>query len=238
MPCDQLVHFKPHACSQTCVASFETQTHHIKHVNPLLIPMMHGWQRHIIFSARNKFKFVNYMAPCGRWLRTTSEIDKYLYLVDSVLTIDMFSLEYSIQTHREFEANAKFLKIEDVANGLENMQISCVNCVDEFMPEDYEYSAHRRPLKDVPLKIDPELMECCNCEDNCRDRLKCACWRKTFEATMFANGKVNTNVGYKHRRISEIVGLFFNIQLLIVCYFVKRLLFLNFSFQSNNFESE
>jgi histone-lysine N-methyltransferase SETDB1 len=202
---DEIIRFMPHPCTPTCVAKWETSVDRVKFINPLLMPMLHGWQRHLYnqSKAQTRVKWVNYMTPCGRVLRSTGEIDRYLYMTDSRLTIDMFSFDYFINTDREFEANARFLQIADISFGKENMPISCVNCVDGDQPDDFEYSAHRRPLNGVPLNTHINNMEGCDCEDNCRDHMKCACWRKTFEATTFISDDMNTNVGYKKRRLNN-----------------------------------
>lgn len=207
---DEIIEFEPHPCSSACVAKWENRFSHVKSVNPLLMPALHGWQRHICHQSKNQNgskKWVNYVAPCGRMLRSTGEVDKYLFLTDSKLTIDMFSFDYFIHTDREFEANGKFLKIGDITNGKENVYISCVNCVDDKKPEPFEYSARRIAMEGVPLVIDESKTEGCGCEDGCRDRMRCACWRKTFEATMFANNQqTNTNVGYRGRRLADMIN--------------------------------
>lgn len=47
--------------------------------------------------------------------------------------------------------------------------------------DEIEYEADRVPLEGVPLNISQENLHGCDCTDGCRDRTKCACWRKTFE---------------------------------------------------------
>lgn len=197
--------FVSHACTPSCVQKWEAAINYIRHINPLLIPQFHGWQRLVNTQSKTSHngtrKSVNYIAPCGRLMRSCTDVDKYLMLTNSRLTVDMFSFDSAVMSNREFEANCRFLKVEDIANGRENMPISCVNCVDESRPEQFEYSAVRIPVGDVPLKIDHEELEGCNCKDNCRDKMNCSCWRKTFEATLFmGEEKVDTNVGYKNRR--------------------------------------
>ncbi|CAF0734497.1 unnamed protein product [Brachionus calyciflorus] len=207
---DEIIPFITHPCTNACVAKWENRFEEVKGVNPLLMPVLHGWQRHIGNISKNSTtmtkRFIRYVSPCGRTLRSTAEIDHYLYLTNSKLTIDMFTTDCIIHTDREFEANAKNLKINDIANNLENVPISVVNCVDLIEPDKFVYSAKRIPLEGVPLNTEPELMEGCNCTDNCRDRTKCACWRKTFEATLFSSNQMNTNVGYRGRRLMDSVN--------------------------------
>ena len=87
------------------------------------------------------------------------------------------------------------------------MPVSCVNCVDNTRPDNVDYYVERIPLDGVPLNTDQNNMEGCDCKDNCRDRSKCACWRKTFEATTLTyKNEMNTNVGYRDRRLPDIVN--------------------------------
>jgi histone-lysine N-methyltransferase SETDB1 len=204
---NEIILFVSHPCTKACVAKWESGFDSIRYINPLLMPALNGWQREICNQSKNSSsgtkKWINYIAPCGRMLRSTGEVDKYLSQTDSRLTIDMFSFDYYILINREYEANARFLKKEDITEGKENVHISCVNCVDNVEPPKFKYSAVRIAGKGVPLDIDPTKMDGCDCVDNCRDRLKCACWRKTFEATQFGGQELqaNTNVGYRFRSL-------------------------------------
>jgi hypothetical protein len=45
---------------------------------------------------------VFYVAPCGRRLRSEQEVDRYLMLTDSRLTIDMFCFEPDLRVDVEF----------------------------------------------------------------------------------------------------------------------------------------
>ncbi len=105
------------------------------------MPLLHGWRRLICHQYdRNSGKYrknkrwVKYEAPCGRQLRNTGEVDKYLSVVNSWLTIDQFSFDSNVVTNREYEANACFLKIEDFSDGKEIVPISAVNCNDSQKP--------------------------------------------------------------------------------------------------------
>ena len=170
----EIFNFKNHLCANCCVSKWENYIETVKSVNPLLMPCIHGWQRYICQQSKTlntgSKKWVNYMSPCGRMLRSTSEVERYLFLTNSKLTIDMFSFDCFIHTNREFEANAKYLQIEDITEGKESVPVSCVNCIDNKKPEIVEYSSKRIALKGVPLDTNINLMEGCQCEDNCRDR--------------------------------------------------------------------
>lgn len=212
----ELSQFVSHACSKSCVVKWECTVSHVKHVNPLLMPQFHGWQRLLMCQSKTinsgAKKSINYLSPCGRMLRSIVEVERYLVLTNSKLTIDTFCFDATVLSNREFEGNARFLKIDDLSCGREKVPISCVNCVDEIPPEDFEYLAKRTPLEGVPLKEDHSQLEGCNCTDNCRDKMKCSCWRKTFEATkLFGDGDADTEVGYRHRRFNLQSILFINI---------------------------
>ena len=54
----------------------------VKNVNPLLIAFLHGWQRLLGKQSHSgtiaSKKWIKYQAPCGRLLRNTGEVEKYL----------------------------------------------------------------------------------------------------------------------------------------------------------------
>lgn len=210
--------FKPHPCLPMCVSRFENNMKIVKNVNPLLIAFLHGWQRLLGKQSHSgtiaSKKWIKYQAPCGRLLRNTGEVEKYLGMTNSKLTIDQFSFDHRVMTSREFEANATFLKLDDFTAGNEGVPIPVVNCIDDTQPDVLEYKPNRVPLVGVPLDITQKDMVGCDCTDGCRDRTKCACWRKTFEATEFIPQKDQkdngNNVGYRGRRLPDIVrtGIF------------------------------
>ena len=201
---DYSIPFAPHPCTATCVDELEKIGLKKKIKNMFLKPLVCGWQRHYAeASVKSNGKVITdvfYIAPCGRRLRNIFDVDRYLFLTDSSLTIDMFSHDQYLNIHREFEPNASFFSIDDITEGKESVEISCVNCVDNKKPEVYEYSKNRINMENVPLNTDPNLLDGCNCEDGCRNPLKCSCWIKTFEATTF-NDELNLNVGYRGRRL-------------------------------------
>ena len=102
------------------------------------MPFLHGWQRVICHQSKTSSslstKWIRYQTPCGRFMRNTGEVEKYLGMTNSWLTIDQFSFDHNLLTSREFEANAPFLKIEDFTGGKETVPISTVNCVDKTRP--------------------------------------------------------------------------------------------------------
>ena len=206
---EESIPFESHSCTATCVSRWEKNISKEKPCNLLLVPIFCGWQRLIYSLAKESCSKIRknayYVAPCGRNLRSIDEIDRYLYLTNSNLTIDMFSTDVYIHIDREFEANARYLSIADIADGRDIVPIPCVNCIDSSKPEAFKYSNVRIPLEGVPLNTDFKLLDGCDCEDGCRDPLKCACWRKTYEASTFTS-ELNSNVGYRGRRLEEMVS--------------------------------
>ena len=202
--------YKQHACTRTCTAYKERNIDSVKYINPLLMPILHGWQR-LVCNQRKTLKlgpkkWIVYMAPCGKTLRNTADVERYLHLTDSKLVLDQFSFDPYVHVNREYEANAKYLKIEDITDKSEMVPISCVNCMDSSEPDKIFYSATRKPLEGVPLNTTEDELQGCDCTDNCRDRTKCSCWLKTAEATLFTSDTISTEVGYKGRRLPKMVS--------------------------------
>lgn len=68
-------------------------------------------------------------------------------------------------------------------------------------------STVRLPQRDVHINTEPEFLVCCDCEDDCRDRARCACVQLTIKSTVAnADRIVNPSAGYKHRRLKEYVA--------------------------------
>ena len=47
-------------------------------------------------------KSVFYRSPCARRLRSIAEVENYLVVTDSQLTIDLFCFDYEVHTDSEF----------------------------------------------------------------------------------------------------------------------------------------
>jgi hypothetical protein len=157
-----IIQFMPHPCTKSCVAKWENCVQECKSINPLLKPLFHGWQRLRSKQSRsvneNK-KWITYVAPCGRSLRSTNEVDLYLEKTDSKLTIDMFCFDQCARIDREFESETKNVKIDDMTKGSETMPISCVNNINDDEPFDFSYWSNSIPLEGVPLNRDPAQLE-------------------------------------------------------------------------------
>ncbi len=164
------IRFKSHPCMPSCVYRWEIDIEkRVKSLNPLLIPMIYGWQRcaaiHSMDGKSRNRKHVYYVAPCGRRLCNINEVDKYTYFTNSQLTLDMFSFDSDVRADREFEANKTYVNIDDMTYGKEDVPISCVNCIDDQPPPTIDYSKVRLALDGVPLNTDESQLEGCDCTD-------------------------------------------------------------------------
>lgn len=193
--------FTDHVCGPSCL--LEDDPVKYKGTNPLLIPLLCGWERHVCKIKPAYKRAVLYRAPCARRLRSMGEVELFLALTDSNLPIDLFCFDPQLHVHKEFVPVKTFCDIKDLSYGKENVPISCVNAIDRSYPDYVEYSNVRIPTKGVQLNLDPEFLACCDCTDNCRDKSKCACQQMTVESTAVAGGRINPEAGYSHRRLQE-----------------------------------
>ncbi|XP_033752010.1 histone-lysine N-methyltransferase SETDB1-B-like [Pecten maximus] len=196
--------FRTHHCSKDCLKDCDDDPSKYKGGNPLLIPLLCGWERHVCKMKPNHKRVVMYRTPCARRLRSIEDVFTFLMLCDSHLTIDMFCFDPILHVHTEFVPVKTFCDIKDLSYGKENVPISCVNAHDRQYPDYVEYSNVRIPAKGVKLNLDPDFLVCCSCTDGCSDRTKCECQQLTVEATgIVEGGKKNPNAGYEHRRLKE-----------------------------------
>ncbi|VUZ55865.1 unnamed protein product [Hymenolepis diminuta] len=176
-----------------------------KGINPLEIPLRAGWTR-IYLKATPAAPFrdvIAYMAPCGRQIRSLSELEHFLYQTDSQLTPDLFAFDKEVRIDEEYRCEKAFIQIADLSYKKENVPVPCVNSLDNDAPPYMEYITQRMPFGNVKINDDPGFMVCCDCTDNCRDKTKCACQQLTIEASGISseNGIVDSSAGYRHRRL-------------------------------------
>ncbi|OWR47690.1 histone-lysine N-methyltransferase SETDB1 like protein, partial [Danaus plexippus plexippus] len=126
-------------------------------------------------------KVVLYLSPCGRRVRSPRELHRYLRTVGSDLPVDLFDFTPSTHCLAEFVLNKYCVSKKDLSNGKENVPVACVNYYDGSLPEFCFYNTERTPTAGVPLNLDPEFLCGCDCEDDCEDKSKCACWQLTLE---------------------------------------------------------
>ncbi|KAL5006352.1 hypothetical protein ScPMuIL_015158 [Solemya velum] len=193
----------PHECSPFCLRDAEECPSKFKGQNPLLLPMLCGWERHVCKMKPSGKRTVLYRTPCGRRLRCIEETARFLILTDSNLTIDYFCFDPYLHTHTEFVPVKTFCDIKDLSYGKENVAISCVNGIDRQYPDYVEYSNQRIPAKGVLLNLDTDFLCGCDCTDYCQTN--CACQQRTVEATTWGNttNKADAKAGYSHRRLEE-----------------------------------
>lgn len=93
---DETVDYVVHECTNDCVLKYELHSVTVKSINPLSMPTIHGWRRQTFTQSKTKThnsrKWINYLSPCGRTLRSTGEVDRYLYITNSKLTIGNINL--------------------------------------------------------------------------------------------------------------------------------------------------
>ncbi|CAB4068677.1 SETDB1 [Lepeophtheirus salmonis] len=116
-------------------------------------------------------------------LRNMDELHTYLSTTKSTLELDFFTYDWWVHVYNEFKTSKVLCKIEDISYGKENVPISCVNSLDNNYPEYVEYSTKRIPQSSVNLNLDDEFLEGCDCEDDCRDKSKCNCWKLTLQSS-------------------------------------------------------
>ena len=82
---------------------------------------------------------------------------------------------------------------------------SC-HCLSLFFSfhEHIDYSTKRLPQKNVNIPTDPGFLTSCDCEDDCSDKKRCACWQLTIQSTRGElGGQVKAKAGYEFRRLKE-----------------------------------
>lgn len=200
--------FKPHRCSKACVAWTKYTPERAKGISLLAVPLNFGFQR-LLCRYRGK-RTVMYIAPCGMRIRRLDEMLDYLRATNSLLTIDMFDFDFWVNCTAEFQLDKTFLHIEDLSYGKEKVPISCVNDLDHHNPIYVEYMTERQPAEGVNLNLDKNFLSACDCEDDCSDRTKCACWKLTMEGAVFAGAESDLVYGYQYRRLPErvITGIY------------------------------
>ncbi|XP_035212513.1 histone-lysine N-methyltransferase SETDB1-B-like isoform X2 [Stegodyphus dumicola] len=200
------IKYVPHNCNIGCRE--EENPDKYRGRNPLLIPMYLGWERQLRNYRKGGPKvMIMYRAPCGRHLRNLLEIQYYLYLVKSRLTIDLFSVDAELEICTYFVAKQILYSNDDITEGKENVPVPCVNCLTDEAPPYVEYSAERFSGRGVFLNLDKNFLAGCSCTDNCQNSAKCECQQMTNEAK---TGIKIGDAGYKFRRLTEpiITGIY------------------------------
>lgn len=195
--------YKPHECSPRCGDS--RRVTHLNGVSPLVKPLLLGWER-LCVNKVGAFNFrmgsVIYKTPCALRLTNMDEVFDYLLTVNSNLSVDCFTFNVDIKCLDEFVQQRCNTRIKDISEGKEAVPVPCVNYVDSSFPTNFKYSTKRIITKGVPLNLDPDFLSKCDCEDDCQDKEKCACWQLTISGAEKI-GMKSDEVGYQYRRLLE-----------------------------------
>ena len=193
--------FTDHFCQPDCLASYPYNPAQHKTSNPLRIPIHLGWRREVCAGDFDDANFsIIYTTPCGRRLRNLDEVNRYLWLTESNLEIDMFAFDYWLTVMREFVPSADFIQLRDISHGKETMPISACNSYDSAYPPNIEYSVVPVPQREVEIQTDPGFLIGCDCADNCENKTACACRQLTIQSTVADPGaRINHDAGYVHR---------------------------------------
>ncbi|XP_039752126.1 histone-lysine N-methyltransferase eggless isoform X1 [Pararge aegeria] len=189
----------PHTCSPKCKRTDVLALKELRTYNPLAKPLLSGWERQVVRG--RGLKQVMYVAPCGRRLRNVRELHRYLRSTDCDMPVDLFDFSPTTHCLAEYVLNKCFVGKKDLSHGKEIVPVPCVNCVDDSLPEFCSYNTERTPTAGVPLNLDPEFLCGCDCEDDCEDKAKCACWKMTLEGARTIG--YEGDVGYDYRRLPE-----------------------------------
>ncbi|UJR36082.1 hypothetical protein I4U23_028818 [Adineta vaga] len=173
--------YVPHKCDSQCVLVAEESFHPNQlHINPFLLPFKCQWS---IVDGKPR----GYRTPCHRTLYSLDDIEKYLFRTDSKLSIKFFIddlLTRFVPALDKFDK--KFLVKVDLANGQENILIPVYNDLNNDKPDNFTYITQILPFdtKIYAAYNNTNMTSCCTCIDNCSDRMKCACYRKTLNQAL------------------------------------------------------
>lgn len=132
------------------------------------------------------------------------EVHHYLRETYSPFNVDLFEFEVEVQCLSEYKVDQKAIKWQslDLSEGREPMPVSCVNYYDVSLPPSCVYSTERTPTEGVNLNLDEEFLACCDCEDDCLNKLKCQCWQLTIQGERMRDPDIYQNdVGYVYKRL-------------------------------------
>ncbi|EDV57067.2 histone-lysine N-methyltransferase eggless [Drosophila erecta] len=191
--------YKCHECSPNCLFKI---VHRLDSYSPLAKPLLSGWER-LVMRQKTK-KSVVYKGPCGKSLRNLAEVHRYLRATENVLNVDNFDFTPDLKCLAEYSIDPSIVKDTDISRGQEKMAIPLVNYYDNTLPPPCTYAKQRIPTEGVHLNLDEEFLLCCDCEDDCSDKSKCACWQLTVAGVRYCNPKKPIEeIGYQYKRLHE-----------------------------------
>ncbi|XP_074026625.1 histone-lysine N-methyltransferase eggless [Leptinotarsa decemlineata] len=200
--------YRPHTCSPKCKDYLIHNFNQLRGHNPLSKPLLCGWGR-MTLKAKGR-KEIIYKAPCGRLLRNIAEVHYYLRLTSSEMTVDLFDFNHMVRCLAEFNVECN-PDPKDLSRGLEQVAIPVINGINNEMLDFCNYSIKRVPMEGVHMNLETEFLCGCDCDDDCIDKTKCACWKLTLEGAKYIGKDVDPNsVGYIYRRLPDqvITGIY------------------------------
>ncbi|XP_017022407.1 histone-lysine N-methyltransferase eggless isoform X2 [Drosophila kikkawai] len=194
--------YKHHKCNPNCLFKI---VHRLDSYSPLAKPLLSGWER-LVLRQKTK-KNVVYRGPCGKSLRNLAEVHMYLRTTENVLNVDNFDFTPDLRCLAEYSIDPSIVKEADISKGQEKMAIPLVNYYDNTLPPPCTYAKQRIPTEGVHLNLDEEFLVGCDCDDDCSDKSKCACWQLTVAGVRYCNPKKPIEeIGYQYKRLHEHVS--------------------------------
>lgn len=218
---------KKHKCGPKCLRAnhkINENNVDIEKYSAFERPLLVGWKRIV----NNQ---IFYQTPCGIVRRSLESIDKYLKVTDSKLRIDCFNLDANIRVELPKECPPSgTVNVSDLieCNTFFHLSSFCHNKIELF--QDISRGVEKIPIPVRGQKIalefnyisgynfdyielepeDNSSRTGCKCEDNCRDKSKCSCWRLTVEnATQkrfdkrYMKDSQYMSIGYNHMRLQD-----------------------------------
>ena len=151
-----------HKCSQQCVLLAEENfSPNQIQSNPFLLPFECNWS---IVDSKPR----GYRTPCRRTFYSLDDIEQYLYRTQSKLSIKFFVDGVLTRFKPPIDDyDKKYLILDDISNGQENVQIPVYNDIDNDKPEKFNYVTKIRPF-DARISAalnDTNMTSCCDCTD-------------------------------------------------------------------------
>lgn len=143
------------------------------------------------------------MTPCGVKLYRYNDIEKYLITTDSKLRIDSFNLSGNVEISPKYytEKMKENVSLLELYNGFAILSLKFFkfNSAKKLLFQDISRGKEKIPIfvRGQPISLDFGYITGynfdyidideednlgrtgCQCIDNCRDKIKCSCWRLT-----------------------------------------------------------
>ena len=203
------------SCCKYCLEAVDVSEHPFEE-SKLVRPLRAGFERLLYVDVNapetslgpgGVCKTVVYVTPCGISLRNLEDLDEYLHQTNCDVPIDNFCFDPYLQdVFKTLEVPKENIIEEDISKGIETTPVRVVNDIDDIVPIFKNYLRVRKPSRDVLriMNADAEFLVCCDCKDNCRNKLKCPCCQLTVENTKAGRDSVeDPDAGYDHRTLES-----------------------------------